>query len=129
MPVGYLLTLKYGMLGATAVWLMFGFLNVTIVPIVLHRRTLKGTAVRWYLLDIGIPLAATSGVALLARLSIPAPSSRIEMVFALGLIAAAAGAAAAMAAPAVRGELVALVRQGYRRWAAQRPGWPGQARP
>ena len=69
-PIGYVLTVKYGMLGATEVWLLFGLLNVTITPILLQRRALKGLGSRWYLVDIGVPALATSAVALLARLLI-----------------------------------------------------------
>lgn len=59
---------SYGALGAAAAKLVISLLSFAIGPLVMHRRILIGEARRWYLGDVGRPLAAASAVTSLGTL-------------------------------------------------------------
>ena len=49
----------YGLVGAAIVWLMFNSMYLLVAIPIMHRRLLPGEQWRWYLEDVGLPLAAS----------------------------------------------------------------------
>jgi O-antigen/teichoic acid export membrane protein len=54
-PPATLLTMYYGPIGATTMWLVSGMVSVAVAPTLLHRRMLKGEQISWMIKDIAIP--------------------------------------------------------------------------
>jgi len=66
-PVAVAGVLAWGIVGATAVWLVHGALSVTLEPWLMHRRILKGLLLRWYATALFGPVLASVAVCLLLR--------------------------------------------------------------
>lgn len=66
-PVAVAGVLAWGIVGATAVWLVHGALSVALEPWLMHRRILKGLLFRWYATALFSPLLASVVVCLLLR--------------------------------------------------------------
>jgi len=109
-PLGYLLTAKFGAEGATAIWIVFGAMNVTLTPFLIHRRTLRDQLARWYFVDVGMPLVAAIAVGFSAYLLLPLPDTRIGLFVVIAGVWTLASFVAALAAPGLRAESVKLAR-------------------
>jgi hypothetical protein len=96
------LTTWYGAAGAASIWvaLNVGYLLIS-VP-VMHLRLLPGEQWRWYAQDVGRPLLAGLGVAVVGRLFIKADWPPMLMVTSLAVVGAGTLAAAACAASQLR---------------------------
>ncbi|MBN8919909.1 MAG: hypothetical protein J0H62_04260, partial [Rhizobiales bacterium] len=104
-PVAYVLMQRFGTLGATATWVVAGIVNVVLMPTLLARSVLPGAWLRWWFVDLGLPLATSLGLAMgLGLLSFP--GGRIGAFFELGTIWVCLTAAAAFSAPDVRREIL-----------------------
>ena len=57
-PLIYWMSLHHGGFGAAAVWLTLNLGYLVVLMQLMHRRLLRGELLRWYLHDIGLPLAA-----------------------------------------------------------------------
>src|SRR5437899_3428506 len=57
-PLIYIMSVKYGGVGAAIVWVIFNALYIFVGLSLMHRRLLRGELLRWYHLDIGQPLLA-----------------------------------------------------------------------
>ncbi len=66
-PVAVAGVLAWGIVGATAVWLVHGTLSVVLEPWLMHRRILKGLLFRWYAIAMLSPGMASIAVCLLLR--------------------------------------------------------------
>jgi O-antigen/teichoic acid export membrane protein len=71
-PALFVLAIRWGAIGAAFVWisLNLGYL-IFEIPL-MHRRLLKGETVQWYLVDVGLPLAISFVVFILAKFLLPA---------------------------------------------------------
>ena len=67
-PAAYLLTQRWGAIGASLGWMAYNAVGVLVIPSLMHRRVLRGEQRRFYRDDIGIPLAAAVLTAGCARL-------------------------------------------------------------
>jgi len=92
----------YGAIGAGIIWIL---VNATYplaeVPI-MHRRLLRGEAIRWYLGDVGAPLAAAATAAIAIRLILPDASHPLDAAFHAGVAFVASLAVCAIVTPATR---------------------------
>jgi len=110
-PLLFLLTSQYGAVGAALVWLALNVAYVIIWPQIMHRRLLKGDQWRWYREDVGLPLAAALLVVGMGRWLWPGQLPPVLMLACLALVGTLALAAAALAAPQIRGQLLELAYQ------------------
>jgi len=112
-PMEYWLTKSYGLTGAAIGWLALNFGYVAILMPIIHRRLLRGEVWRWYLVDVGLPLAGLATVVLPFRWLIDWPGGRFMACVYLAGIGIVAVAAAAIAAPASRERGLALLGRWY----------------
>jgi O-antigen/teichoic acid export membrane protein len=110
-PVAYALALRYGLSGGASVWLILNAMYVVISVPLMHRRLLPGGLRSWYRDDVGKPLLAAGGIAVIGRLLFPArlPPGFAQMAL-VAFVGIAAMAGAASAAPLVRARALAQVR-------------------
>jgi O-antigen/teichoic acid export membrane protein len=108
-PMEYWLTKSYGLTGAATGWLTLNASYVVILMPIIHRRLLRGELWRWYLVDVGLPLAGIATVVLPIRWLVDWPGGRFAACAYLAGIGIVAVAAAAMAAPASRERGLALI--------------------
>lgn len=103
-PAIVLMTKHYGAAGAASVWLGLNTIYMVIGVPLTHRRLLKGEAFRWFVKDVGIPLAGSLIIAGSARLILEDFSSFSRFVSAalLLLVLLLAVIGAAMCTPATR---------------------------
>jgi O-antigen/teichoic acid export membrane protein len=66
-PATILLVLRFGALGGALSWLALHSLYLVLSVWLTHRQLLKGLATKMFALDIGVPLAVSVAVGLLAR--------------------------------------------------------------
>ena len=97
---------RYGAIGAAWIWVTLnaGYMVFTIA--LMHRRLLHHEKWTWYRHDIAAPLAAATGTALLCRWFLPANLGRFSEFGALFFFSGCVLLSAALAAPAVREQLV-----------------------
>ncbi|MFN2566682.1 MAG: lipopolysaccharide biosynthesis protein [Gemmatimonadaceae bacterium] len=97
LPATVVLAARYGAVGAAIVWVVLNAGYATIGVGIMHRRLLRGELRRWYLADLGLPLAASVAGAGAVRLVAPAPSTAPAFfgVVALALVVSYLAAAAA----------------------------------
>jgi O-antigen/teichoic acid export membrane protein len=101
-PLIYLMSVKYGGVGAAIVWVIFNALYILVVLYLMHRRLLQGELWRWYHLDIGRPLLAAAAVGGIGKWLIPFSETVWSSLANLILVSAATFAAATIAAPEIR---------------------------
>ena len=101
-PMIIVLAMRWGPIGAAALWIALNVGYVTITVAIMHRRLLRGEEGRWYLRDVALPVAAAVAATLAARLLFPATLGWLTQVVCIGIVLAVAFAAAAVAAPATR---------------------------
>jgi hypothetical protein len=101
-PAILVVTPRYGAAGAACVWLVLNASYlVTNVPL-MHTRLLRGELRRWYVRDLGMPIAAAVVVALAGRLLAPAVESRALAAAWVGTVWLAALIACALSSSEVR---------------------------
>jgi O-antigen/teichoic acid export membrane protein len=111
-PGALFLTHRYGAVGASICWTACNTAGALIVPLLMHRRLLKGEQARFYFGDIGPALAVTLITTAALRALIDEGLPTPQLVFALVVSAALVQFAAVAAAPGTRRRAWALV---YRR--------------
>lgn len=93
---------KYGMVGASLLWLTANMISFGIGVPLMHRVLLRGHVLRWYLRDILPPLFAGLSTALLLNILLPMwPHGFVGMML-LALVSALTFIASGFAMPAVR---------------------------
>jgi O-antigen/teichoic acid export membrane protein len=108
---------RFGVLGASWVWVALNVGLLAANTYAMHRRILSGEMGHWYAYDVILPLGAAAAVALLTNFWIPqAHTSLLETVRLMGC-GICIVVAAAMAAPATRDALLRLIRGKARSWA------------
>lgn len=111
-PAIVLMAVHFGAIGAASIWVVLNSAYVLVVVQVMHRRLLPREKARWYVEDVGLPLAATVAVAGLARMVSPhaVGESRVVCLGVLALAAAATLSATALATPTTRGFVWKVLR-------------------
>jgi O-antigen/teichoic acid export membrane protein len=81
-PLLFLATARYGSSGAASVWLILNAGYVVFLPPLVHRRLLPGETARWYVRDVGAPMAAAAAGAALPLLfrSDSAPGPAVDLL-------------------------------------------------
>ena len=102
---------RFGGPGAAVMWILSNVVNVFIGVQWMHRRLLVGEKLRWYAIDIGLPLAASVTGALLARIVIPGDLPQPVLVAALGAATLIAFIGTAMATPTTRQMVLSRLRR------------------
>ena len=101
-PLLVFVSLRYGALGAAAVWIALNGGYVLIQLQIMHWQLLKGEQWRWYFEDVGLPMVAAFSVIGMGRLLIhtltPLPIAMVSLIF----LYAFALTSAALAAPQIR---------------------------
>jgi O-antigen/teichoic acid export membrane protein len=105
-PAIWFMAKHYGPVGAALVCLGLQIVNMMIGVPLTHRRLLRGEMAKWFLQDIGPPLAASVFVVVVARMLITAQMSPSAMLAVLLVVLIAALAAATSFAPQIRGSLL-----------------------
>lgn len=107
-PVMFPVTRYFGPVGAATVWAVLNILNLLIVVPIMHRRLLPGEV--WgYFSDVGLPLAAVSGTAVLGRVVFANPGTAAMTVVALSTVWLGSLVMAVLAAPRLRSWALARV--------------------
>jgi len=101
-PFIYLMSLKYGGVGAAIVWVIVNASYVLVGLYLMHRRLLRGELLRWYRLDIGQPLLAAAAVAGVWKWLMPFSETVWWGLLSLFLVSATTFTAAIVAAPEIR---------------------------
>jgi len=76
LPAAVYCVSEFGIVGATALWIIHGLLSLTIEPWLMHRRFLQGQLVAWYRAALLVPLVSTAAVVIPSRLLMPDGLSR-----------------------------------------------------
>ena len=100
----------YGLVGAAIVWFMLNSMYLLVVIPTMHRRLLPGEHWRWYLEDVGRPLAASILVGGIGRLLIPLSTTSFLLAVSLAVLLASTFGSAAISAPLVRSWIVGQIR-------------------
>lgn len=105
---------RYGAVGAAAIWVVLNAIYMLIGIPLTHARLLKGETWRWLSQDVGIPLAAALSVAVIGRWLVSSSMAPIALLGSLAAVLIAALAAAALAAPKIRAQLVITLQKSRR---------------
>jgi len=103
-------TPRYGAEGAAWAWVALNAGYVLIGIHFMYRKILTGEKWRWYGQDLLQPLLAAGLIASLGAWLMPTALPQTVQLLGILIISAATGAAAAWAAPAVRGSLLATMK-------------------
>lgn len=95
----------YGVIGGAASWLALNVVYFVGYVLLMHRRILKGEALRWYFHDIALPLAASLPAALLGRYFVASINSRPSLFVFTSLVGGVTLAAAALSTPFLRAQV------------------------
>ncbi len=95
----------WGGIGAPIAWIILNSGYVLIYVPFMHTRLLKTEMMRWYWVDVGLPLLASSFIAGLARLLIPSRSSNYTTLSYISLTFLICLVVAAVVSPSTRGWL------------------------
>jgi O-antigen/teichoic acid export membrane protein len=101
-PMIYLMSLRYGVVGAAWVWLVLNAAYVLLMLRIMHRRLMPGELRAWFLVDTGAPLAAAIAAAGLWKLAVDTPIAYSAMLLNLVGVSLVTALAAMLAAPQVR---------------------------
>jgi O-antigen/teichoic acid export membrane protein len=93
---------RYGGQGAAMVWVALNAIYMIVGVPLTHRRLLKGEALRWFLKDVGLPMAATMLVTLACRRLIYPPTQHSVGLATLGFVWLTAAASTAITSPSLR---------------------------
>ena len=83
---------SFGVLGATAVWLVHGAVTIVLEPVLMHRTLLRRDLSRWYAIALLAPLATSIALAMAARQWMPSGLGRwtlLAWLTSAGLVALA----------------------------------------
>jgi O-antigen/teichoic acid export membrane protein len=105
-PLIYVMSLRYGGVGAAWVWILLNCGYVLFLLQMMHRDVLPGHLRGWYFIDVGLPLAAAASVAGSWRFLFGLSGPYGWMLFNLAVVSVLTALAAALATPLTRGMLV-----------------------
>jgi O-antigen/teichoic acid export membrane protein len=69
-PALFVVTSRYGAIGAAAVWCLYNVTYAVVVIRIMHRRILPGQHWRWYFEDVGLPVVAAVAATAVTRLAV-----------------------------------------------------------
>ena len=83
-PLMVILAVKFGVVGASCVWVILNSGYILLMVPIMHRRLLKEEQKNWYLKDTALPLAGAVLAGFLARLAMPADIGFMGAIVYLG---------------------------------------------
>lgn len=101
-PLIYYMSLRYGGVGAAWVWVILNSGYVVFLSHLMHRQVLPGQLCEWYLVDVGVPLAAALATGGFWKLAIGLPGPYSWMLLNLAAVSALTALASVCAAPQTR---------------------------
>lgn len=101
-PLVYLLTTKFGAIGAGIAWLCLNIAYLVIMPTLIHKQLLPAALNDWYIKDLLLPLAAALSVGILLKVLLPDDSSSAMQIVSLAISLFLILTAAALGADQVR---------------------------
>lgn len=104
-PFMIVTSLKYGAVGGAMTWAILNFLYIVVGLQLMHRTLLKGELKKWYVTDVGTPMAAVLLVALIFRIVLPDISSPLYIFAALAMISTVLFGVCILVLPQVRNGL------------------------
>ena len=104
-PIIYVLTLRYSMIGAAIAWLVLNAVYVVTIARLMHRRLLTGEMRAWYLEDLAAPMGAAIATAAALWYGLPRVTAVVPTVLVLVFALTCILVAAALAARTVRVQL------------------------
>jgi O-antigen/teichoic acid export membrane protein len=110
-PMIYLMSVKYGALGAAWVWLVLNLGYVVFMLRIMHRRLLPGELRSWFVVDVGTPLAAVLVTVVAWKLVFGTPVSQGMMLLNLAGVSLLAAVIALIATPQVRALVIHMLRR------------------
>jgi O-antigen/teichoic acid export membrane protein len=100
----------FGMIGAAWVWVALNAGYIIVAVQMMHRRILRGEELRWYVQDVGVPLACAAAAAMALRwLLAPLGNDTIGQIASLVFASALTLAVAVAVAPLVREQALRLL--------------------
>jgi O-antigen/teichoic acid export membrane protein len=118
-PMIYVMALYHGAVGAAWVWIVLNCGYVLILLPMMHRRILPAELRAWFIVDVGIPLAAGLIVASIWKALIAGATSYAGMAVYMMLVSIFTLSATALAAPRIRAVIVRFMCT-----SAERPSGP-----
>ncbi len=112
-PLELWLASRYGVVGPAAGWAIINVGYFVFMVQLMHQKLLRRERLRWYVVDVGYPVAAVIAVVVPLRLLAPHALGRFQTVGYLAATILAGSAAAVAAAPELRARTRGLVG----RWA------------
>jgi O-antigen/teichoic acid export membrane protein len=109
-PLLIILTLKYGALGAAAVWIIINLSSAFIVITIMHQRILRRERVTWYLHDVVPPAITVLSIAIPAVVFMPEINSAPLQIAYIVVTGSVCLAAAALATAHTRQLVLGLMR-------------------
>jgi O-antigen/teichoic acid export membrane protein len=119
-PAIFFMTVRFGAIGAGAVWVALNVIYILVGVPLTHRRLLKGESKRWYMEDVLFPLIGPLLLACIARPFVYSSGSELGMLLDLGLILTGAILASMLGARHIR-------EWAWRVFTKQRRTWPATA--
>jgi O-antigen/teichoic acid export membrane protein len=110
MPLIIYMTSWYGAVGAASVWVILNGGLVLVVIQLMHRRLQKGEQWRWYLEDVGLPLAVSIVAASLCLIFVPTGGLRLELLMILAGVTVFTTGSTFLATPVTRLALIRYLR-------------------
>jgi O-antigen/teichoic acid export membrane protein len=101
-PTIYFMSVRYGGVGAAWMWIILNSAYVVFMLQIMHRRLLPGHLRQWFLVDVGMPLAAALVVAVSWQQVVGVSGTAGWMLSKLAAVSLLTAMAAAFAAPQVR---------------------------
>jgi O-antigen/teichoic acid export membrane protein len=71
LPIALFCISRFGIVGATALWVVHGLISLTVEPWLMHRRFLRGQLALWYRSALLVPFVASTIVVMVAKLLMP----------------------------------------------------------
>ncbi len=108
-PLIFMLTTRFGVVGAASVWVILNSGYVLITIQIMHRRLLPDEKWHWYVRDVGLPLIVAILTAGLGRFLTSGPMTQPMMLLSLAVISAVTFCATAFATSSTRAWIFALI--------------------
>ena len=109
-PLLIVMASTYGGVGAASIWVIFNC-GLTLATIqFMHGRLLKGEQWKWYLEDVGLPLAASLAAGAICLWLVPTDRPRLQLLLLLAGVTLFTGISTVLATPVAREAVVNYVR-------------------
>ena len=110
-PLWIIMAIGHGAAGAASVWLILNVVQVLVVIPLMHRRVLRGEALKILLSDFGLPILVAACLVGGARLAIPEQTPSALLVAGILFPFVLSAAALGMVSPYMRGWLLGKIRK------------------